>query len=136
MSRRAGEEARRIPRDERSDIQAAQDGNEATVVMQATNKMLSSLPCLEEGLTKVLNVREKTVLPPDGMVEAAVLIALFLKEGRTHVLLTKRSDQVEHHRGEISFPGGKLDPEDEDLLSCALREADEEVGISPAMCAS
>lgn len=99
--------------------------------MQMTNKMLWSLPCLEEGLNKALDGRTKTVLSADGMVEAAVLIPLFSKNGRTHVLLTKRSDHVEHHRGEISFPGGKLDPHDPDLLSCALRETDEEVGISP-----
>jgi len=45
--------------------------------------------------------------------------------------LTKRSDQVEHHKGEISFPGGKLDPSDPDLVSCALRETSEEVGLDP-----
>jgi 8-oxo-dGTP pyrophosphatase MutT (NUDIX family) len=99
--------------------------------MYVSEKMLQSLPCLEEGLARALVNRSKNVLPPDGMTIAAVLVPLFLKDGRTHVLLTKRSDQVEHHRGEISFPGGKLDPEDPDLRSCALRETDEEVGITP-----
>ncbi len=98
--------------------------------MQKKDKVLQSLPCLEEELSRVLRNRKKIVLPTDGMIEAAVLIPLYSKNGRIHVLLTKRSDMVEHHRGEISFPGGKLDPEDQDLLSCALREADEEVGIA------
>jgi len=98
--------------------------------MQKTDKLLQSLPCLEEELARVLKSRTKILLSPDGMIEAAVLIPLYSKNGRIHVLLTKRSDLVEHHRGEISFPGGKLDPEDPDLLSCALREADEEVGIA------
>jgi 8-oxo-dGTP pyrophosphatase MutT (NUDIX family) len=65
------------------------------------------------------------------MVTAAVLVPLFSKNGEPHVLLTKRSDFVEHHKGEVSFPGGKLDPEDPDLKSCALRETEEEVGIDP-----
>ncbi|MDQ7784310.1 MAG: CoA pyrophosphatase [Desulfomonilaceae bacterium] len=98
--------------------------------LQKKEKMLQSLPCLEEELSRVLRNRKKTVLPVDGMIEAAVLIPLYAKNGRIHVLLTKRSEMVEHHRGEISFPGGKLDPEDPDLLTCALREADEEVGIA------
>ncbi|MBM3301227.1 MAG: CoA pyrophosphatase [Deltaproteobacteria bacterium] len=75
--------------------------------------------------------RSKTVLPRDGMITAAVLVPLFSRNGEPHVLMTKRSDLVEHHKGEISFPGGKLDPEDLDLKSCALRETEEEIGIDP-----
>ncbi len=89
------------------------------------------LPCFEDELTRVLEERPRRVLSPDGMTIAAVLVPLFSVDGRRHVLLTKRSQAVEHHKGEISFPGGKLDPDDADLLSCALREADEEVGIVP-----
>lgn len=71
-------------------------------------------------------------LPGDGLISAAVLVPLFEKEGSPHILLTKRSDQVEHHRGEISFPGGKLDPTDRNEEHCALRETSEEVGIKTA----
>jgi len=85
----------------------------------------------EKLMRGVLESRTKQVLPVDGMTVAAVLVPLFLKNGNPHVLLTKRSDFVEHHKGEISFPGGKLDPGDPDLLHCALREAAEEVGIRP-----
>jgi 8-oxo-dGTP pyrophosphatase MutT (NUDIX family) len=66
------------------------------------------------------------------MVVAAVLVPLFTNNGRRYVLLTERSHLVEHHRGEISFPGGKFDPTDADLRSCALRETAEEVGVDPA----
>jgi 8-oxo-dGTP pyrophosphatase MutT (NUDIX family) len=90
-----------------------------------------NLPCFEDELTRALEARQRRVLSPDGMTVAAVLVPLFRADGRRHVLLTKRSQAVEHHKGEISFPGGKLDPDDADLLSCALREADEEVGIAP-----
>jgi 8-oxo-dGTP pyrophosphatase MutT (NUDIX family) len=88
-------------------------------------------PCFEDMLAEVLSSRRKIALAPDGTVTAAVLVPLFVKDGRRHVLLTKRSDLVEHHRGEISFPGGKLDPSDPNLLYCALRETAEEIGVAP-----
>ncbi len=92
---------------------------------------LWNLPCFDEKLAQILNSREKNFLAPNGTVTAAVLVPIFAKNGRWHVLLTKRSELVEHHRGEISFPGGKLDPGDPNLLSCALRETSEEVGLAP-----
>jgi len=79
----------------------------------------------------MLGSRRKNVLAPDGLITAAVLVPLFTKNGQVHVLLTKRSDLVEHHRGEISFPGGKVDVADRDFLTCALRETAEEVGVNP-----
>jgi len=95
------------------------------------NKKMWDLPCFEDELIRMLGGREKEALPADGLVTAAVLVPLYRKDGRQHVLLTKRSDFVEHHRGEISFPGGKRDPEDPDLQTCALRETTEELGIAP-----
>ena len=84
-----------------------------------------NLPCFEEQLARMLQSREKRVLPPDGLITAAVLVPLYIKDGRSHVLLTERSEFVEHHRGEISFPGGKVDESDADFQSCALRETSE-----------
>jgi 8-oxo-dGTP pyrophosphatase MutT (NUDIX family) len=100
-------------------------------MMSSKMQSHSDVPALEEIIRGVLESRTKRVLPVDEMTVAAVLVPLFLKNGDPHVLLTKRSDLVEHHKGEISFPGGKLDPGDPDLLHCALRETAEEVGISP-----
>ncbi len=62
---------------------------------------------------------------------AAVLIPLYNYRGELHVVLTKRTDRVEHHKGEISFPGGARDPEDTDLVFTALRESHEEIGLLP-----
>jgi 8-oxo-dGTP pyrophosphatase MutT (NUDIX family) len=62
--------------------------------------------------------------------EAAVLVALFHKAGEACVLLTRRCADLRHHAGQISFPGGRIDSDDEDSLAAALREAEEEVGLS------
>ena len=77
--------------------------------------------------------------PPEGDFEpdfdnarpSAVLVALADGPQGAEVLLTRRSMQLSNHRGEISFPGGRLDP-DETYEQAALREADEEVGLHPA----
>jgi 8-oxo-dGTP pyrophosphatase MutT (NUDIX family) len=61
---------------------------------------------------------------------AAVMLLLYPKDGEYCILLNKRSEQVEYHKGEISFPGGARDPEDSDFLDTALRETEEEMGIN------
>ncbi|HLJ43698.1 MAG TPA: CoA pyrophosphatase [Candidatus Binataceae bacterium] len=63
---------------------------------------------------------------------AAVLMPIFELDGDLHVVFIRRSDHVESHRGQVAFPGGRVDPTDETLLHTALREAQEEVGIEPA----
>jgi len=68
----------------------------------------------------------------DGARNSAVLILLADGPSGAEVLLTKRSMQLRHHRGEISFPGGRMDT-GETPLQTALREADEEVGLRPTL---
>ncbi len=63
---------------------------------------------------------------------AAVLMPLFERGGDLHVVYIRRSDHVASHRGQVAFPGGRVDPVDATLLDAALREAHEEVGIHPA----
>jgi len=57
------------------------------------------------------------------------MLLLYPQAGDHYVLLNKRSQEVEHHKGGISFPGGAADPEDRDALDKALRETEEEMGI-------
>ena len=67
----------------------------------------------------------------DGLIEAAVAILVYPKPDSLTIILNKRTDRVEHHKGEISFPGGGRDPEDDSILDTALRETREEMGIAP-----
>jgi len=66
-----------------------------------------------------------------GMQGAAVLMAFFEEDGLARVVLTKRPETMPSHRGDVAFPGGKLTPAlDRSLLDAALREAEEEIGLS------
>ena len=60
---------------------------------------------------------------------AAVMVGLLERENGLHVLLTKRTDDLEHHPGQISFPGGHIDDGDIDATAAAIRETFEETGI-------
>ena len=62
---------------------------------------------------------------------AAILVPLYGPSADFRLLYTVRSHQVEHHKGEISFPGGGVEPDDQSLEDTALRESHEEVGSSP-----
>jgi 8-oxo-dGTP pyrophosphatase MutT (NUDIX family) len=79
---------------------------------------------LEPAAAGGLNVRGRT--------DAAVLVALYVDGGRLHAVFTRRRDDLRRHPGEISFPGGRHDATDPDLLATALREAEEEIGLAPS----
>jgi 8-oxo-dGTP pyrophosphatase MutT (NUDIX family) len=70
-------------------------------------------------------------LSQDETTPAAVLLLLYEKAGEPYIVLTRRTEDVEHHKGETSFPGGAFDREDGDLLTTALRETEEEIGVRP-----
>jgi 8-oxo-dGTP pyrophosphatase MutT (NUDIX family) len=63
-------------------------------------------------------------------VPAAVMVLLYEHLGHEHLLFQVRTHHVEHHKGEISLPGGAQDPEDDSLLHTALRETEEEIGVA------
>lgn len=74
---------------------------------------------------------------PDAAEEAAPLLAAVLvavvDRSSPGLLLTLRTDFVRHHAGQIAFPGGRIDPDDEGPIAAALREAEEEIGLPPRL---
>jgi 8-oxo-dGTP pyrophosphatase MutT (NUDIX family) len=62
---------------------------------------------------------------------AAVLVPFYLEDGQWNLLYTRRTESVASHRGQVSFPGGAIEPEDPSPEQAAVREANEEIGLLP-----
>ena len=82
-------------------------------------------------LSHLLRSFPNQTIPVDSLRPAAVLLPLFQRDGQDQLLFTKRTAHLVHHAGEIAFPGGGQDHDDADLVVTALRETEEELGISP-----
>jgi 8-oxo-dGTP pyrophosphatase MutT (NUDIX family) len=88
---------------------------------------------LKDDIKQILAEREKKVVlfSNEPRHTSAALIPVFNKGGEYHVMLTKRTEELKYHKGQICFPGGSPHDEDGSLRDTALREAYEEVGIRP-----
>ena len=75
------------------------------------------------------------LLPAADPVRAAVLVGLVPRAAGLQVLLTRRTDALRHHAGQVSFPGGRIEAHDADACAAAIREAQEEVGLAPVQIA-
>lgn len=84
--------------------------------LEEVEKLLQGAPVQRVGAT-------------DGLTHSAVLVPLYVAHGELWVLLTRRSDSLPHHAGQIAFPGGACEDGDADEVATALRETEEEVGI-------
>ncbi len=75
---------------------------------------------------------DRPVFADDGadLVDAAVLVA-FTDRTEPGIILTQRPQTMRKHPGQVAFPGGRMDAEDDSLIAAALREADEEIGLPP-----
>jgi 8-oxo-dGTP pyrophosphatase MutT (NUDIX family) len=86
---------------------------------------------MEEQLRELLSKRNRSVVNGKNLRHAAVLVPLLTIHEAYHILFIRRSQKVEHHKGEISFPGGVSEKDDGGLEATALREAFEEIGLAP-----
>lgn len=87
---------------------------------------------LREGLRDALAAFEPGRHDDGGDRPAAVLLLLYERDDGVHCLFQRRSHEVEHHKGQIGFPGGARDDGDASAAATALRETHEEVGVAPA----
>ena len=94
---------------------------------------MSDQKCLPDTISDILSAREPRFFDDSGPTiyrHAGVLLPLLEEGGVCKVLFTKRTDRVEHHKGQISFPGGAVEKEDASIVETVLRETYEEIGLS------
>lgn len=75
------------------------------------------------------------LLPEAAPVPAAVLVGLVPRAAGVQVLLTRRTDALRHHAGQVAFPGGRIEPGDADAAAAAIRETGEEIGLPASQLA-
>ena len=86
---------------------------------------------VEQRLKQALSRRQKRHIVDTHREPSAVLLPVYRKQDDYYLLFTKRTQQVKAHRGQVSFPGGAYQEEDNSLLDTALRECAEEIGLAP-----
>jgi 8-oxo-dGTP pyrophosphatase MutT (NUDIX family) len=102
-------------------------------------RIISSLLCSRamelhlRDIHRYLKSHARRTIEDAGLRRAAVLILFYPKDERLHLLFTKRTSTVEHHKGQISFPGGSMDDGDGTPVNTALRETHEEIGLEPSL---
>jgi len=92
---------------------------------------MPTLSELEKLVQEKMKDRKPLILNHPNFVHSAVLMPIFSENQELKFILTKRTESLKKHRGEISFPGGRKDKRDKSLEETALRETDEEIGVSP-----
>jgi len=82
-------------------------------------------------ITRLIQDQPPAAKPSAGLRPAAVLVPLVKEQGGWSLLFTRRAETLANHKGQVSFPGGAVDPQDSSLEDTALREAQEEIGLHP-----
>ena len=89
------------------------------------------LEAVRKKVEAALADRRRRVVDSESLIPAAVLLLLTNRRG-PHVVFAKRTEDVTHHKGQFSFPGGIVETWDGSRLETALREAQEEIGLAPS----
>ena len=84
---------------------------------------------MKKRLEQALSQRQKQHIVDPSLISSAVLLLIFREDGEYYLIFIKRTQHVNVHRGEISFPGGAYEKQDKTLLNTALRESAEEIGL-------
>jgi 8-oxo-dGTP pyrophosphatase MutT (NUDIX family) len=95
---------------------------------------------LAERLRAALDQPHETVMlagdhfefDPDVLGHAAAVLVAVTDRAEPGVILTQRTETLRHHAGQVAFPGGRIDPEDDGAIGAALREAEEEIALPPS----
>ncbi|HKX18049.1 MAG TPA: CoA pyrophosphatase [bacterium] len=112
-------------------VPARGDGGASRGAVPDVHELLADSEALFRHIRAVLD-RPRQIAPLGaGLRRAAVLLPLVVTQGGPALILTRRTDNVEHHKGQISFPGGALD-DGEEPVAGALRETYEEIGVPPS----
>ena len=98
---------------------------------RGTNRLRSNEDANPE--TKPTNISKTKPDSRNELIPAAVLVLIIIRNDGLQVLLTKRNENLKHHAGQISFPGGRVEDSDRNVQHTALRETEEEVGLKPAL---
>lgn len=104
----------------------------SAVAPEALGRLREVLDPVDDSVVELPSFDGVPGLPEMDRRAAAVLAPLFVASGEVHVVLTRKSDRLRQHSGQVSFPGGGWEPGDASLLATALREAQEEIGLDPA----
>jgi 8-oxo-dGTP pyrophosphatase MutT (NUDIX family) len=91
----------------------------------------NSISAINQRIKEILVRREKVRLDSPSRKPSGVLIPLYVKDGQHYLVLTRRSQLVRYHKGQVSFPGGGYHRSDGTLRQTALRESFEEIGLDP-----
>src|SRR5436190_21985631 len=106
--------------------------SEAEIRRRAVKGLLHEVPLKHERSDDDMN-KVAPIIPAGVKAKpAAVLVPIVLREPEVTVLLTQRTDHLSSHGGQVAFPGGRIDADDEDAVAAALREAEEETGLARA----
>jgi len=101
-------------------------------VLDSASAMVDATDSLRDSVRRIVE-RPRVTIERGDLTPAAVLVPIVFRDGEARLIFTKRTMTVAKHKGQISFPGGMTEPEDDGPAATALREAHEEIGLEPSL---